>query len=921
MYGKSSVLGDYRVGKMIASGGFGSVSTGKAPDGKRIAIKWERTFSRIIRPYLKHEADVYRLLEGHPCIPKVYAYGHEGHWNIMVFDYLGTSLETLFEKCDGKFSLKTMLMLAPQIIEAVEYCHSKGIIHRDLKPDNLLMGIGDRANFVHVIDFGLARRYRHPKTLEHFPYFEGHSFFGTTRFASLKALEGCSQSRRDDLESVAYSLIYFLRGRLPWQGLRGGTEKHRDQRVREKKRTWTPERLCEGLPGAEELVKMLHHIKSLGYTNEPDYAYLKGLFKDRFEKEGFELDYDYDWLHIVEEEHDTGDGLSSVANSKSLVLSGGSADDEAEDPPRKDSSSHPASKKITGLVVDKLKTLGADTEISPISAVKKDSILRQSQPQSNASGTKRSGSRDSSKPRKSLSKKSHSRQSKSRSVGSRWSSSDTSAAEVPIRKGDFVLVKFLARPTLELYGVHSDTSAPVDNSYWHNPELSEDEWHFPFRMALVTRVDYQPKRSQLNLLPIMQRDDGLERISPARRPAFFKIRSEADEVSGGNDRLEVQPATAWPLNGTYVHHQHDLFRLRIPTEAMKDIKVVWRLDKDQLKALFHAREDAVQSLRDVSYLSDAGSDTNYVRERRRVRRIITYYPVYGDIASLTEDALKRKDIDFRGSNGWFPEFYKVDRRQNHENGYYTGDSGDSDSNDTGYTGPAPGNRRLSCTLAIDGDVIVEASERGSQESQRYLSPRHSKAGTFSNNSSRASSRKRRSSSGAGSVAPSLRSLRHAVLDTIARSGLRSPVSPGFASDSPNDRTSSPVSSNGVSGLVSSSVVSSTGSLRAGSSSGSSHPEFAPYSDNSNESDIGSSSASRMLFDSSASDSRLSSSDLPSLRDSSVDSNDRGSRINKKASVGKKKVMVDKAVQTDDLNQEASEATGKVMVDKAVQTEP
>ncbi|EJD00929.1 casein kinase, partial [Fomitiporia mediterranea MF3/22] len=290
---KSHALGLYKNGKRIASGGFGFVHSGKTPDGKKVAIKYERTNNRITRPYLEHEANVYRLLEGHPCVPKVYAYGREAPWNIMVFDLLGTSLETLFEKCKSKFSFKTTFMLAPQIIDCIQYCHSKGIIHRDIKPDNFLMGRDDRANFVHIIDFGLARRYKNPKSGQHFPYFEGHNFFGTTRYASLKALEGCSQSRRDDLESAAYSLIYYMRGRLPWQGLRGGTDKHRDQRVREKKRTWTPERLCEGLP--EELAKMLAYIKTLEYEDEPDYEYLKKLFTDRFKKEGFELDYDYDW--------------------------------------------------------------------------------------------------------------------------------------------------------------------------------------------------------------------------------------------------------------------------------------------------------------------------------------------------------------------------------------------------------------------------------------------------------------------------------------------------------------------------------------------------------------------------------------------------------------------------------------------------
>lgn len=300
-------LGEYKVGESLANGGFGFVFSGEGPEGLQVALKYERTYPRIIRPYLQHEADVYRVLEGDPRVPKVYKYGREARWNIMASDLLGSSLESLREKCDNHFTLKTVLMLASQMIDCVQYVHSKGIIHRDIKPDNFLMGRPgtDREDCVHIVDFGLARRYRHPKTLEHFPKFDGHSFFGTKRFASLGALDGKSQGRKDDLESTAYSLIYFLRETLPWQGLRGGTDKHRDQRVREKKRSWTPERLCEGLPGGEELAKMLSYVKSLNYEDEPDYEMLKALFHDRMKKEGWTMDCDYDWKHVEVEDSES----------------------------------------------------------------------------------------------------------------------------------------------------------------------------------------------------------------------------------------------------------------------------------------------------------------------------------------------------------------------------------------------------------------------------------------------------------------------------------------------------------------------------------------------------------------------------------------------------------------------------------------
>ncbi|KAA3486136.1 casein kinase I-like [Gossypium australe] len=330
----------FRLGRKIGSGSFGEIYLGtNIQTNEEVAIKlmfgaldtlvyvydktrrrygWhsrqeEDTLGVILLFLMPANIDFpYLIFFLSAGIPNVRWFGVEGDYNVMVMDLLGPSLEDLFNFCSRKLSLKSVLMLADQMINRVEFVHSKSFLHRDIKPDNFIMGLGRRANQVYMIDFGLAKKYRDSShqhisyslwctcetiyiyiLLGHVHFRENKNLTGTARYASMNTHLGIEQSRRDDLESLGYVLMYFLRGSLPWQGLKAGTKKQKYEKISEKKVSTSIEALCRGYP--TEFASYFHYCRSLRFDDKPDYSYLKRIFRDLFIREGFQFDYVFDW--------------------------------------------------------------------------------------------------------------------------------------------------------------------------------------------------------------------------------------------------------------------------------------------------------------------------------------------------------------------------------------------------------------------------------------------------------------------------------------------------------------------------------------------------------------------------------------------------------------------------------------------------
>lgn len=279
-------IGKYKLGRKIGKGSFGEVYKCTDENGTAYAAKLEprRINGRRRRgpSQLEYEFRVYSVLKGGDGIPNVLEFFVQDDYNVMIMRILGRSIQSVFERSRRNLSMDSVIAIGLRILSHLEFMHNRGMIHRDIKPQNILLGADSTDCQIYLIDFGLSKKYWTGG--RHIPYRDGkRGLTGTPRYASINTHLGIEQSRRDDLESLGYVLIYLARGSLPWQGLKKDRRmrQNRHKNILEMKQRVTTAQLCDTLPRGIELY--VSAVKKLKFEEKPPYDELYGFLSSAYD--------------------------------------------------------------------------------------------------------------------------------------------------------------------------------------------------------------------------------------------------------------------------------------------------------------------------------------------------------------------------------------------------------------------------------------------------------------------------------------------------------------------------------------------------------------------------------------------------------------------------------------------------------------
>ena len=280
---KKIIFKKFRVGKLIYKSNLAIIHEGKNElNGEQIAMKFEREGGKY--NFLESEAYLLFLLKG-TGIPKIISYGKTIGFKVLIEELLGESIYLIWKnkKYDMRTKFNDICLIAIQCLDRLEYIHSKNVIHRDIKPFNFLFGKKD-PNMIYLIDFGISRKYRSSRTGKHIKFEKIKKTSGSLRYMSINGIKGYEQSRRDDLESLGYMIVYLIKKTLPWLYIENLkiSKGEKYKKIREIKTSTIPEEICSGLP--KEFCQYIKYCRNLKFEQEPNYNYLRNLFLEIIKK-------------------------------------------------------------------------------------------------------------------------------------------------------------------------------------------------------------------------------------------------------------------------------------------------------------------------------------------------------------------------------------------------------------------------------------------------------------------------------------------------------------------------------------------------------------------------------------------------------------------------------------------------------------